>query len=42
MNPRKVRLFYRISRIVAGSRSVPLPGPTPLYCAISPDTGMRA
>jgi hypothetical protein len=42
MNPRKVKLFDRISRIVAGNLSVPSPGPVPLYCAISPDTGMRA
>jgi hypothetical protein len=28
--------------MVAGSRSIPSPGPAPLYCAIRPQTGTRA
>src|SRR6266446_1287211 len=42
MNPRKVRLFDRIWRIVAGSRSVPSLPLTPLYRAIKPERGTRA
>src|SRR6266571_7578023 len=38
MKPRSVRLFDRIARMVAGSPSVPSPWPTPLYCAIRPQT----
>src|SRR2546426_4750686 len=41
MKPRMVSLFERTCRIVAGSRSVPSPGGTPLYCAMSPETGTR-
>src|SRR5208282_6117495 len=41
MNPRNVRLFDRISRNVAGSRSVPSPSAGPLYWAIRPQTGTR-
>jgi len=42
MKPRTVRLFDRIWRMVAGSRSVTSPFPMPLYCAIRPETGTRA
>src|SRR2546426_3568912 len=42
MKPRSIRVFDRISRIVAGSRCVPSPFPTPLYCAIRTQTGTRA
>src|SRR5262249_4523370 len=42
MKPRTVSLFERICRMVTGSRSVPSPSGTPLYCAMSPETGTRA
>src|SRR5262245_26944193 len=42
MKPRTVRLFDRIARMVAGSRSAPSPGPAALYWATSPETGTRA
>src|SRR6266853_1419600 len=42
MKPRTVRRFERICRIVTGSRSVPSPSGTPLYWAMSPETGTRA
>src|SRR5439155_440112 len=41
MKPRMVSLFERTCRIVTGSRSVPSPGGTPLYCAMSAQAAVR-